>query len=70
VIVIAKGVQSCGAKHRQWVKHIAAYLSADGAAVSGYEPERVELAGQVEKTRGSWRKLNFLFLTSNESLSA
>jgi REP element-mobilizing transposase RayT len=31
------------------VKNIAAYLSVDGAAISGYEPERIKLAGQVAK---------------------
>ena len=33
------------------VKNIAAYLSVDGAAISGYEHERVKLAGQVAKVK-------------------
>ena len=34
------------------VKEVAAYLSVDGAAVSGYEPERANLAEEVRKVRG------------------
>jgi putative transposase len=33
------------------VKEVAAYLSVDGAAVSGYEPERAKLAGAVKKVK-------------------
>jgi hypothetical protein len=38
------------------VKEIAAYLSIDGAAVSGYESERVRLTGEAKKARGQLDK--------------
>jgi hypothetical protein len=33
------------------VKDVAVYLSVDGAAVSGYEPERAKLASEVKKVK-------------------
>ncbi len=33
------------------VKDIAAYLSIDGASISGYEPERLSMAGHVAKIK-------------------
>jgi FixJ family two-component response regulator len=47
------------------VKVIAAYLSVDGATVSGYESERAELVEQAVKIKRESDKISFGCLTPN-----